>query len=107
MLDEIETRLTWRPNRDMDLRQRVRNVGAGLLALKELQYLGRTQDGTIAERIARLIDAILTPLETEWVNGHNDGHAVVRVKAPVRRDSAGHDQERPRRTGKSPPMAIA
>src|SRR3954468_11693391 len=66
MLDEIEARLTWRPSRDLPVRERVRKVGAGLLALKELQYLGHTQEGTIAERITKLTGAILTPLEAEW-----------------------------------------
>jgi hypothetical protein len=80
MLDEIETRLTWRPSRGLPLHERFRKVGAGLLALKELQYLGRTQEGTIAERITKLTDAILTPLETEWTNGNADGHVVARVK---------------------------
>jgi hypothetical protein len=80
VLDEIERRLTWRPSRGLPLHERVRKVGAGLLALKELQYLGRTQDGTIAERIAKLLDAILAPLEAEWTNGNNEGHPVARVK---------------------------
>jgi len=80
MLDEIEMRLTWRPSHDLPLTDRFRKVGAGLLALKELQYLGHTQDGTIAERIPRLIDAILKPMEAEWVNGNSEGHPVARVK---------------------------
>ena len=80
MLDEIETRLTWRPSRGLPLHERFRKVGAGLLALKELEYLGHTQEGTIAERIAKLIDAILKPLEAEWANGNSDGHPVARVK---------------------------
>ena len=80
MLDEIEQRLTWRPSRDLPLHERFRKIGAGLLALKELQYLGRTQEGTIAERIERLIDAILGPLEAEWTNGNREGHVVARVK---------------------------
>jgi len=80
MLNEIETRLTWRPSRDLAPRERVRKVGAGLLALKELQYLGHTQDGSIAERIENLIDAILKPMESEWVNDNHDGHVVARVK---------------------------
>jgi hypothetical protein len=62
------------------LHQRFTKVGAGLLALKELEYLGHTQDGTIGERINKLTDAILTPLETEWTNGNRDGHVVARVK---------------------------
>ena len=80
MLDEIETRLTWRPSRGLPLHERVRKVGAGLLALKELEYLGHTQEGTIAERISKLIDAILKPMESDWVNGNGDGHVVARVK---------------------------
>src|SRR5581483_3181937 len=59
MLDEIETRLTWRPSGALAVHQRIPKVGAGLLALKELEYLGHTQDGAIAERIPKLIDAIL------------------------------------------------
>src|SRR5438552_7695783 len=38
VLDDIEARLTWRPSRDLSLHERFRKVGAGLLALKELQY---------------------------------------------------------------------
>jgi 1-acyl-sn-glycerol-3-phosphate acyltransferase len=80
MLDEIETRLTWRPSRGLSLHERFHKVGAGLLALKELEYLGQTQEGTIAERIPMLIDALLRPLESEWVNGSDGGHPVARVK---------------------------
>jgi 1-acyl-sn-glycerol-3-phosphate acyltransferase len=80
MLEEIETRLTWRANRDLPIVERLTKVGAGLLALKELQYLDHTQDGTLADRISRLIDAILKPLEREWVHGNSDGHPVARVK---------------------------
>jgi 1-acyl-sn-glycerol-3-phosphate acyltransferase len=80
VLDDIEARLTWRPSRDLSIHDRIRKVGAGLLALKELEYLGKTQEGTIAERIGKLTDAILTPMETEWTNGNSDGHIVARVK---------------------------
>jgi 1-acyl-sn-glycerol-3-phosphate acyltransferase len=80
MLDEIETRLTWRPSRGMNIVDRVRKVGAGLLALKELEYLGHTQEGTIPERITKLIDALLKPMEAEWTSGHGEGHPVARVK---------------------------
>jgi 1-acyl-sn-glycerol-3-phosphate acyltransferase len=80
MLDEIEARLTWRPSRELGLYDRFQKVGAGLLALKELQYLGHTQDGTIPERIPKLIDALLKPLEAEWTNGNSEGHVVARVK---------------------------
>ena len=80
MLDEIETRLTWRPSRRLPLVERFHKVGAGLLALKELQYLDHTESGTIDERIPKLIDAILKPMEAEWVNGNGEGHTIARVK---------------------------
>lgn len=80
ILDDIEARLTWRPSRELPLHERFKKVGAGLLALKELQYLGQTQDGSLYQRIPKLIDALLQPLEAEWVNGNRDGHPVMRVK---------------------------
>ncbi len=80
MLDEIETRLTWRPSRGLPLHERFTRVGAGLLALKELEYLGDTLEGSIAERIDKLTSAILAPLEAEWTKGNADGHVVARVK---------------------------
>jgi 1-acyl-sn-glycerol-3-phosphate acyltransferase len=80
MLDEIEARLTWRPSRTLPLHERVRKVGAGLLALKELEYLGHTQEGATAERVAKLIDALLRPMEAEWTHGNAEGHPVARVK---------------------------
>ncbi len=80
VLDEIEARLTWRPSRGLPLPERIRKVGAGLLALKELEYLGHTQDGTLPERIDKLMAALLGPMEAEWTHGHADGHPVARVK---------------------------
>jgi hypothetical protein len=80
MLDEVETRLTWRPSRGAPLFERFERVATGLLALKELYILGETQTGTIDERLMRLIDAILKPMEAEWTNGNSDGHPVARVK---------------------------
>lgn len=80
MLDEIEARLTWRPSRELPIPDRLRKVGEGLLALKELEHLGHTQPGTIAQRIAALIDAILMPLEAEWTGRNGEGHVVARVK---------------------------
>jgi 1-acyl-sn-glycerol-3-phosphate acyltransferase len=80
MLGEIEQRLTWRPSRELPLHERFQKVGAGLLALKELQYMGHTQDGAIADRIPKLYEAILKPLESEWTHNNRDGHVVARVK---------------------------
>jgi 1-acyl-sn-glycerol-3-phosphate acyltransferase len=80
VLEEIEVGLTWRPARDLPVEARLHRIGAALLALKELEYVGHTQEGTIADRIAKLIDVLLVPLENEWANANHDGHPVTRVK---------------------------
>jgi 1-acyl-sn-glycerol-3-phosphate acyltransferase len=80
VLDEIETRLSWRPHRHLPLRERIGKVGEALLTLKELEYLGRPQTGTIGERLQALTNAILSPLEDEWAGGRHEDTVVARVK---------------------------
>jgi 1-acyl-sn-glycerol-3-phosphate acyltransferase len=80
VLDEIETRLSWRPQRQLPLVERIYKVGEALLSLKEIEYLGRAQLGTIPERLPALIDHLLVPLEVEWLGGHRPLSVVERVK---------------------------
>jgi 1-acyl-sn-glycerol-3-phosphate acyltransferase len=80
VLDKIENRLSWRPQKHLSLFERVRKIGEGLLALKEVEYLGDAQPGTIAERLSALIERILVPLEKEWLSGYRDPSVIERVK---------------------------
>ena len=80
VLDDIESRLTWQPQRHLPLIERIYKLGEALLSLKEVECLGRAQAGTIRERIERLTDHLLAPLEDEWARGDHDGHIVARVK---------------------------
>lgn len=80
VLKDIEHWLTWQPQRDSSLTRRIYKVGAALLSLKEIEYLGHPQTGTIPDRVASLIDHLLEPLESEWVGGNRDGNVVARVK---------------------------
>jgi 1-acyl-sn-glycerol-3-phosphate acyltransferase len=80
VLDDIERRLSWRPKRELGLVDRIVRVGESLLCLKELEYLGRAQSGTIFERAERLIDHLLVPLEQEWLKGRAESTTVARVK---------------------------
>jgi hypothetical protein len=79
-LDDIERRLSWRPKGELGLVDRITRVGESLLCLKELEYLGEPQTGTIYERAERLIDHLLEPLEREWLNGRRESTTVARVK---------------------------
>lgn len=80
VLRDIERRLTWHPQENLPLADRIAKIGGALLALKELEYFGAAQPGTIGERVERLIDRILVPLEAEWVKGRREREIVARVK---------------------------
>ncbi len=68
LMDELEERILWRPDRNADLRTRVYRLAHGLIALKEIEYLGQAQstDESLAYRIDRLADHILRQLEDRY-----------------------------------------
>jgi 1-acyl-sn-glycerol-3-phosphate acyltransferase len=113
VLTEIENRLTWQPQKHLSLEDRIAKVGQALLALKEIEYLGRPQDGTVGARLERLIDALLVPLEKEWLKGGREGHVVARVKKlrtavlPDMVESDLSDAERSRRWKQLADMYLA
>jgi 1-acyl-sn-glycerol-3-phosphate acyltransferase len=80
VLDDIETRLSWRPQRQHSLIDRIVKVGEALLSLKEIEYLGTAQPGPISQRLSRFIDHLLVPLEKEWLGGRREPSVVERVK---------------------------
>ncbi len=80
LLETLEAKLSWRPRRGEPLVERILKLGHGLLCLKEIEYLGHEQPGTLRERIDRLIDHLLAPLETQWTAGRREGGVVARVK---------------------------
>jgi 1-acyl-sn-glycerol-3-phosphate acyltransferase len=81
ILQEIETRLAWPDQGDRPTYDRIVRLGKAMLSLKEVDYFGDAQAGTIAERLERLIDRILTPLEAEWVGGRRATGVAERAKA--------------------------
>ena len=80
VLTEIETRLSWRPQRHRSLIDRIGKIGEALLCLKEMEYFGRAQSGATPERLERLINFLLDPLEKRWLKGDHTGDVVARVK---------------------------
>jgi len=80
VLAEIEKRLAWQTQDSLPLVERILKAGGGLLSLKEVEYFGRAQPGTLAERINRLVNQMLGPLEDEWLKGRHETDVVARVK---------------------------
>jgi 1-acyl-sn-glycerol-3-phosphate acyltransferase len=81
VLSDIEHRLTWQPQRTLPLLARIVKVGSALLSLKEIEYLGQPQTGTLAQRMNGLIDRLLGPIETEWLGRVQSGPVVPRVRS--------------------------
>ena len=81
VLSVIEHRLSWRAHRGRSLLDRISQIGLGLLALKEIEYFGRPQEGKLHERLQGLVDRLLVRLEEYWLGGPKSGAVVPRVKA--------------------------
>ena len=79
-LEDIERRLSWLPQSNKTLVDRVVKVGEALLTLKEIEYFESPQMGDLKQRLTRLIDHLLVPLEVEWLKGKREGNVVTRVK---------------------------
>jgi 1-acyl-sn-glycerol-3-phosphate acyltransferase len=80
VLRDIEARLSWQPQSHLPLRKRIFKAGHALLALKEIEYLGVSQTGGVGERLPRLLDHLLEPLEQEWNAGRREPDTMARVK---------------------------
>lgn len=79
-LDRLERRLGWHPQKHLDLVGRLDKLGSGLLALKEVEYLGEARVGPLDERIAHLIGSQLTRLEEHNLGRRHDGWALERIR---------------------------
>jgi 1-acyl-sn-glycerol-3-phosphate acyltransferase len=80
VIEDIERRLSWQPQVQLPLLERINKVGTALLSLKEIEYFGAPQPGDFGERLNRLLNRLLCPLEDQWCAGRHDGDAMARVK---------------------------
>ena len=80
VLSDIEQRLSWQPQKQLPLMDRITKVGRALLCLKELEFFGREQEGRFEDRLKGLINRLLGPLEEEWLGGQQNDAVVPRVK---------------------------
>jgi 1-acyl-sn-glycerol-3-phosphate acyltransferase len=80
-ISAMEDRIGWKPRPRMGTDKRMIRLGAGVLALKEIEYLGRPGEGTMAERVRGLAETLLDQVEK---NHGSDPHASTtpdRVRA--------------------------
>lgn len=80
VLTSIEQRLSWLAPSAATILERIYKVGEALLTLKELEYFGKSQHGSIAERILRLQQRLFELLEAEWIEGRKAESSIARCK---------------------------
>ncbi|VGO15840.1 hypothetical protein PDESU_04427 [Pontiella desulfatans] len=81
LMDRLEEQLLWRPKRNLILRKRIYQFAEAILGLKEKEYLGETQTGTLPERIQALAEYILQGLEKKQGITNPAATLPERVKA--------------------------
>jgi len=80
VLGDLERRLCWNVDPQRPVYERVVRLGQALMSLKEVEYLGLPQTGSLYDRAQGLINHLLRPLEAEWLSGNGEGDVVGRVK---------------------------
>ena len=66
LMGRLEQQLLWRPRPDLPLADRIYRYAQGLLGVKELEYLGRVQDGPLPERVKGLAESVLSNIEQRY-----------------------------------------
>jgi hypothetical protein len=80
LMTRLEEAIHWRPRPDLPLNDRLYRFAEGMLALKELEYLGRSDNGPIRERAQKLAETVLARLEGKYKVSNKGGIVPERVK---------------------------
>lgn len=64
LMDRLERRFYWRPRRHEPLPARIYHLAQAMLALKEIEYLGKPQLGPLPQRIEKLMRWLLDRIAT-------------------------------------------
>ncbi len=76
----LEKRLGWLPQAGRPVRARLEKLGCAYLALREIEFIGSPQVGTIDERIASLAQTIVGDLEEKILGKIQTGHTLERIR---------------------------
>ena len=105
LMSRLEQSLHWRPHTHLSLPERIYRFAEGLLALKELEYLGHHQTGSVPSRTAALIGHLLDDQEQRHHIEKRTGTVPERVKElrrhHIERLASGEREADPERHGAS------
>jgi len=80
ILAGLEQRLGMNVLTQLSFPDRVQNIGAEILSLREMEYFGKAQSGKLFERQERLIEHLLQSIEAQWKRPSEGSSVYERVK---------------------------
>ena len=73
--------MSWAPQSELPLVDRIVKVGDALLKVKEMQYGCEVSEGTsLRQRQTNMVEHLLQPLEQEWLGEVQQGGIQIRIK---------------------------
>ena len=80
LMSRLEERILWRPCLQMPLAERIYRFAEGILGVKEVEYMGHTQQGDLSNRIASLAEFVLEGIEKRYAVEAGEAQIPTRVK---------------------------
>jgi 1-acyl-sn-glycerol-3-phosphate acyltransferase len=80
LMTRLEEAIHWRPRPELPLHDRIYRLAEGMLVLKEMEYLGQPQVGSVKDRTQKLIESLLSRLEARHKVPNRGGIVPERVK---------------------------
>ena len=80
LMDRLEQEIFWRPRGDLPLAERIYRFAEGAMALKEVEYFGKSSSGPLPERTNALACHILDQLEQRYDVENSTPQIPERVK---------------------------
>jgi hypothetical protein len=79
-LEKLERRLCWSPQAHLDLVERVEKLSSAFVALKEVGHLGEPQQGSLEDRMGRLIELLISVWEKQTLGRVTEGWPLKRAR---------------------------
>jgi 1-acyl-sn-glycerol-3-phosphate acyltransferase len=79
-LERLERRLTWQPQDQLGLVERIEKIGSALLAVKEVEFFGHPGHGDLGGRIAQLVGAYVSFVEKRYAVRAAEGLPLKRIR---------------------------
>jgi 1-acyl-sn-glycerol-3-phosphate acyltransferase len=80
ILERLERRLSWQPQKHLSIVDRIGKLGHALLTMREIETFGDARTGNLYLRAEQLVSHLLEKLEAEWKIGDSTGSVIARVK---------------------------